>query len=152
MNIELQGLTKRFPARGRKAKGETTAVQDLTFTVPDGKLVGLLGPSGCGKSTTLNMICGLETPTAGKIFFGGEEVTALPPEYTGEAVPAPAVVLESSGTLTERMEAYEGQIIRDAYRRCGTTVAVAKDLGISQATAARKIAKYVSAAERGGRS
>ena len=83
MNIELQGLTKRFPARGRKAKGETTAVQDLTFTVPDGKLVGLLGPSGCGKSTTLNMICGLETPTAGKIFFGGEEVTALPPELRG---------------------------------------------------------------------
>lgn len=83
MNIELQGLTKRFPARGRKAKGETTAVQDLTFTVPDGKLVGLLGPSGCGKSTTLNMICGLETPTAGKIFFGGEDVTALPPELRG---------------------------------------------------------------------
>ena len=37
----------------------------------------------------------------------------------------------------------EGQIIRESYRRCRTTVAVAKDLGISQATAARKIAKYV---------
>ena len=58
----------------------------------------------------------------------------------------------SSGTLAERMDAYEGQIIRDSYRRCGTTVAVAKDLGISQATAARKIAKYVSSRERGGRS
>ena len=79
------------------------------------------------------------------------DVTALPQEYTGDAVPPPAVVLESSGTLAERMEAYEGQIIRDSYRRCGTTVAVAKDLGISQATAARKIAKYVSAVERGGR-
>ena len=42
------------------------------------------------------------------------------------------------------MDAYEGQIIRDSYHRCGTTVAVAKELGISQATAARKIAKYVS--------
>ena len=59
MNIQLQNLTKRFPARGKKAKGEVTAVQDLTFTVPDGKLVGLLGPSGCGKSTTLNMILSL---------------------------------------------------------------------------------------------
>ena len=41
------------------------------------------------------------------------------------------------------MDAYESQIIREAYRRCGTTVAVARELGISQATAARKIQKYV---------
>ena len=83
MNITLQDLTKRFPARGRKAKGETTAVDSLSFTIPDGMLVGLLGPSGCGKSTTLNMICGLETPTSGHIFFGEEDVTALPPELRG---------------------------------------------------------------------
>ena len=83
MNIQLQDLTKRFPARGRKAQGEVTAVQDLTFEVPDGMLVGLLGPSGCGKSTTLNMICGLEEPSAGKILFGGQDVTHLPPELRG---------------------------------------------------------------------
>lgn len=64
----------------------------------------------------------------------------LPPEYdAGSAAPAPA----REGTLTERMDAYEGQIIRESYRRWGTTVAVAKELGISQATAARKVAKYV---------
>ena len=45
------------------------------------------------------------------------------------------------------MSAYEGQIIRESYRRCRTTVAVAKELGISQATAARKIAKYVRGRE-----
>lgn len=83
MNITLENLTKRFPARGRKAQGEVTAVEDLTFEIPDGMLVGLLGPSGCGKSTTLNMICGLETPTSGKIFFGEEDVTALAPELRG---------------------------------------------------------------------
>ena len=83
MNITLQNLTKRFPARGRKAQVETTAVKDLSFEVPDGMLVGLLGPSGCGKSTTLNMICGLETPTEGKILFGEDDVTALPPELRG---------------------------------------------------------------------
>lgn len=83
MNITLQDLTKRFPARGRKAQGEVTAVENLSFEVPDGMLVGLLGPSGCGKSTTLNMICGLESPTQGKIFFGEEDVTALPPELRG---------------------------------------------------------------------
>ena len=83
MDIKLVGLTKRFPARGKGSAGEVTAVDSLSFTVPDGKLVGLLGPSGCGKSTTLNMICGLETPTAGQIFFGEEDVTAAPPELRG---------------------------------------------------------------------
>ena len=67
------------------------------------------------------------------------DVTALPVEFTGGDTPLSA----PTGTLAERMDAFEGQIIRDSYRRCGTTVAVAKELGISQATAARKIAKYV---------
>ena len=75
------------------------------------------------------------------------DVTHLPVEYTGEAVP-PAELLAQSGTLAQRMDAYERQIIQDSYRRCGTTVAVAKELGISQATAARKIAKYVAAGDR----
>ena len=70
------------------------------------------------------------------------DVTALPPEYAGEARD-PEALLAQSGSLAERMDAYEGQIIRDAYRRWGTTVAVARELGISQATAARKVAKYV---------
>ena len=64
----------------------------------------------------------------------------LPAEYAADsAAPAPA----REGTLAERMDAYEGQIIRESYRRWGTTVAVARELGISQATAARKIAKHV---------
>ena len=82
MKIELQNLTKKFPARGRKG-GEVTAVNDFSFEIPDGELIALLGPSGCGKSTTLNMICGLEKPTGGRIFFGKEDVTALPPELRG---------------------------------------------------------------------
>ncbi|MBR3748809.1 MAG: ABC transporter ATP-binding protein, partial [Firmicutes bacterium] len=44
---------------------------------------GLLGPSGCGKSTTLYMICGLQKPSGGKIFFGEDDVTDLPPEHRG---------------------------------------------------------------------
>lgn len=66
------------------------------------------------------------------------DTSALPLEFTGMDV----AVSTPAGTLAERMDAFEGQIIRDAYRRCGTTVAVARELDISQATAARKIAKY----------
>ena len=83
MKVELQNLTKIFPSRNKKSGEEVIAVNDFTFTIPDGTLVGLLGPSGCGKSTTLYMISGLQQPTSGKIFFGEEDVTELSPENRG---------------------------------------------------------------------
>ena len=83
MRVLLQNLTKKFPNRNKKAKEDVVAVNDFTFEIPDGKLVGLLGPSGCGKSTTLNLICGLQKPTSGKIYFGEDDVTNLPPENRG---------------------------------------------------------------------
>ena len=82
MKVTLEHLTKVFPGRGRKA-APVTAVNDFCFAIEDGELLGLLGPSGCGKSTALNLLCGLQTPTAGKIYFAGEDVTALPPEDRG---------------------------------------------------------------------
>ena len=83
MKVVLQNLTKTFPGRGRKASEPVTAVDDFTFEIPDGKLIGLLGPSGCGKSTTLNLISGLLKPTGGRIFFGEEDVTDIPAEQRG---------------------------------------------------------------------
>ena len=83
MKIVLKNLTKRFPNRNKKIKEDVIAVSGFDFEIPDGKLIGLLGPSGCGKSTTLNMICGLEKPTEGRIFFGDDDVTDLPPENRG---------------------------------------------------------------------
>ena len=83
MKIVLQNLTKRYPNRNKKIKEDVIAVNNFNFEIPDGQLIGLLGPSGCGKSTTLNMICGLEKPTSGKIFFGDDDVTDLPPENRG---------------------------------------------------------------------
>ena len=82
MNVTLQNLTKRFPNRNKK-QPDVIAVNDFTFEIPDGKLIGLLGPSGCGKSTTLNLLSGLLMPTSGKIFFGNDDVTNLPPEHRG---------------------------------------------------------------------
>lgn len=80
MEIKLEMLTKVFD---NKDKGKTTAVNKLDITIPSGKLIGLLGPSGCGKSTTLYMIAGLLKPTEGKIYFGEENVTDIPPEDRG---------------------------------------------------------------------
>ena len=82
MKVVLQNLTKVFPAR-KKGGADTVAVDDFTYEIPDGKLIGLLGPSGCGKSTTLYMISGLQAPTRGRIFFGDQDVTRLPAEERG---------------------------------------------------------------------
>ena len=84
MKVVLQNLTKVFPNRDKKKVNEdVVAVNNFTFEIPDGKLIGLLGPSGCGKSTTLYMISGLQKPTSGQIFFGDEDVTDLPTESRG---------------------------------------------------------------------
>ena len=83
MKVVLQNLTKIFPSRSKKAGEEVVAVNDFTFEIPDGKLIGLLGPSGCGKSTTLYMISGLQKPSGGHIFFGDDDVTELSAENRG---------------------------------------------------------------------
>lgn len=62
----------------RKEFGDFTAVESSTFTVEDGEFFMLLGPSGCGKTTTLRMMAGLELPTSGEIYIGGEEVGMKP--------------------------------------------------------------------------
>ena len=83
MKVVLQNLTKKFPSRNKRSRQDVIAVNDFNFEIPDGKLIGLLGPSGCGKSTTLNLLCGLQEPTSGRIFFGDEDVTDVPAEKRG---------------------------------------------------------------------
>ena len=82
MKVVLKDLTKKFSGQGKNAP-DVIAVNNFNVEIPDGKLIGLLGPSGCGKSTALNLISGLLSPTAGRIFFGEDDVTDLPPENRG---------------------------------------------------------------------
>src|SRR3954466_11414417 len=70
-DIRLAGVTKKFP--------ETVAVDRLTLAIERGAFYALLGPSGCGKTTTLRVIGGFESPTAGRVRLGGEDVTERPP-------------------------------------------------------------------------
>lgn len=72
MKITIEHLTKQY--------GDFKAVDDLNLEIQDGELVGLLGPSGCGKSTTLFMLSGLTEPSGGRILFGDNDVTTIPPE------------------------------------------------------------------------
>jgi branched-chain amino acid transport system ATP-binding protein len=59
--------------------GGITAVDGTSFVVEEGTLTGLIGPNGAGKSTTFNCITGVYTPTAGHVYFRGEEITGLAP-------------------------------------------------------------------------
>ncbi|WP_237214575.1 ABC transporter ATP-binding protein [Falsiroseomonas oryziterrae] len=68
--IEIERLTKRF--------GAFTAVDDVSFTVSRGEVVGFLGPNGAGKSTTMRMLAGFMTPTAGTARICGEDVVDRP--------------------------------------------------------------------------
>jgi multiple sugar transport system ATP-binding protein len=73
--IRMHNLTKQF--------GSVTAVKDLALEIPSGHFAALLGPSGCGKSTTMNMISGLEQPTAGDLYFDAERINDVPPGKRG---------------------------------------------------------------------
>jgi branched-chain amino acid transport system ATP-binding protein len=63
----------------RKEFGGLVAVNDVDFTVPEGKVVSLIGPNGAGKTTFFNMLTGVYKPTGGQITFLGEDVTGKPP-------------------------------------------------------------------------
>lgn len=73
--IELVHLTKSY--------GSVTAVRDLHLRIEHGEFVAILGPSGCGKSTTMNMIAGVDEPSAGEIRFNGRDVSHVPPGRRG---------------------------------------------------------------------
>jgi sulfate transport system ATP-binding protein len=67
MDIRIERVRKEFD--------RYPALHDVSLTIRDGELIALLGPSGSGKTTLLRLIAGLEFPTAGRIFFGGEDAS-----------------------------------------------------------------------------
>lgn len=65
--LDVRGITKRF--------GGLTAVDDVTFDVTSGEIVGIIGPNGAGKTTLFNCIMGVYRPDAGTVSYDGEDVT-----------------------------------------------------------------------------
>ena len=64
--IEVKNVTKKY--------GSLSAVDDISFKINEGEIVGLLGPNGAGKSTTMNMMTGYIEPTEGEILIGGYDI------------------------------------------------------------------------------
>ena len=83
--IEVKNVTKKY--------GSITAVDNISFKIEEGEIVGLLGPNGAGKSTTMNMITGYIEPTEGEILINGYDISRKPKKaksqigYMPEGVP-----------------------------------------------------------------
>ena len=92
----LSGITRRF--------GATTALEDVSLTVPDGAFVVLLGPTGAGKTTCLRMVAGLDRPDAGSVAIAGRDVTALPPAERNVAMVFQQYSLYPHLTVRENLE------------------------------------------------
>jgi peptide/nickel transport system ATP-binding protein len=84
--LKVENVTRYFPIKGSflsnlisgsGVKQEVHAVDNVSFTLKRTEILGLVGESGCGKTTTGKMICALETPTSGKIFFQGKLVSDI---------------------------------------------------------------------------
>lgn len=69
--LSVENVTKQF--------GGLTALTDVALHVDQGEIVGVIGPNGAGKTTLFNIITGLYSPTKGRIFLNGKEITNLPP-------------------------------------------------------------------------
>ena len=75
--LQVTRLSKRF--------GGLQAVQDVSFTVGAGEIVGLIGPNGAGKSTVFNLINGVSQPDLGQVVFDGKDITGVPPYRVARA-------------------------------------------------------------------
>src|SRR4051812_3296208 len=98
--IEVRQLRKTF--------GTLVAVDDVSFALKGGQLLGLLGPNGAGKTTTVSMMAGLTTPDRGEVLVGGERLV-------GDLHPAKRRI----GVVPQELALYDELTARDNLRFCG---------------------------------
>ena len=95
--LKTEGLTKRY--------GNLTAVKDLTLEIREGEVFGFLGPNGAGKTTSINMMCGLLKPDAGRVTIQGVPVAGGDPEVRARVGVCPQeVVLWERLTCLEQLQ------------------------------------------------
>lgn len=122
-NVKLEKITRRF--------NNSTAIEDISFEVPDGEFWVLVGPSGCGKSTILRTIAGLETATSGNLYIGDTLVNNIPPRQRDVAMVFQNYALYPHMTVAEnlafglQMRKADAKIIKERVEK------VARSLDIS---------------------
>ena len=100
--IEAQGLTRRY--------GEFTAVRGITFSVPDGEILGILGPNGAGKTTTIRMITGFLPPSSGRVTVNGHDLFTEPSKARREIGYLPETVALYGEMRVQEYLAYRAKL------------------------------------------
>ena len=104
--LEVEGLSKRF--RGLKA------VSDVSFTVPQGRILALIGPNGAGKTTTFNLIAGVFPPDEGRVTLKGRSLTGLKPNQVCAAgIGRTFQIVKPFGQLTVEENVFVGALARE---------------------------------------
>ena len=88
----------------QKSFGTTQILHDISIGIADGEFLVLVGPSGCGKSTLMNVIAGLEEPTAGSVRLDGRDITALPPAERNVSMVFQSYALYPNMTVARNIE------------------------------------------------
>lgn len=99
MLLEIDQVVVRF--------GGVLAVDEASFSVPSGKVVGLMGPNGAGKTTLFNVITGLQEPTSGRVRFDGKDITTVSPRLRA---------LGGIGRTFQRLEVFGSLSVGDNIR------------------------------------
>ena len=112
--LRVESLSKEF--------GGLRAVENLTFSVPQGKVFSIIGPNGAGKTTLLNLLSGIYVPSRGTILLDGRDLTHRPPhEYAASGVARTFQNLQ----LFLNMSALENVMVGHAlHERCGLAAAL----------------------------
>jgi len=109
--VSLESIKRKF--------NNVTAIDDITFTIPDGEFWVLVGPSGCGKSTILRTIAGLESATSGKLFIGDKLMNNVPARQRDVAMVFQNYALYPHMSVAEniafglKMRKFDSKLIRE---------------------------------------
>ncbi|WP_088188075.1 ABC transporter ATP-binding protein [Desulfosporosinus sp. FKA] len=135
--IDCQGLIKRF--------GTYTAVQDVTFQIPQGAIMGFVGPNGAGKTTTIRMLCGVLVPSDGKATVLGFDVKSQPEDIKQRiGYMSQKFSLYDDLTVAENLSFYAG-----VYNLRGKEAAAQKDRVIERIGLGERTSQLVSSLSGG---
>ncbi|WP_338664756.1 ABC transporter ATP-binding protein [Pararoseomonas sp. SCSIO 73927] len=141
--LRAEGLSRRF--------GGLLAVDNASLEVPEGGLIGLIGPNGAGKTTLFSLLSGFLAPSAGRVTFRGEDVTAEPPHRrAARGMARTFQIVQPFAGLTVRENISVGAYLRHAGRAEAIHIAeaVAQEVGLASMLDAQASALTVSGRKR----